>query len=101
MRYRGRGRSRFSRFVPTQKVDVALRLKVWDKKGTINLRVTDIFDTFRFDSEILGETFVESRFRKGQTRAVHLSLAYQFSQGENLKKRNRKVKNLSEPGAME
>lgn len=98
--YRGAGTRRYSEAVATQKIDTALRWKILKGKGNLSVRVTDIFDTFQFESFLFGDGFEENSFRKRESRIGYLSFSYQFAKGESLKKRSRKKRRF-ERGATE
>lgn len=99
--YRGGGTYRFSQTAATGKVDLALGLKVLQNRGKLNLRLTDVFNTFEWTSTFYGIGFEEQSFRKRETRVFYLSFNYQFAKGESAQKRQRKNRRFDEPGATE
>ena len=88
--YRGASTRRYSEAIETQKFDMALRWKILKGKGNLNLRVTDIFDTYQFESFLFGDGFEENSLRKRESRIGYISFSYQFAKGVSIKKRNRK-----------
>lgn len=72
-----------------QKVDVAIRHKILKGKGTLNLRVTDIFDTQVWEGVNSGNGFTQDFIWDPRARVTHLSFSYRFNGGK-VKKRNKK-----------
>lgn len=99
--YRGGGKYRYSESLKSGKMDMAIRLKILAGKGSLNLRYTDVFDTYQSQSFLFGEDFEERSFRKWQTSVIYLSFSYQFANGTDVQKRRRKNRRFSEPGATE
>jgi len=99
--YWGDTRSRFSFYAARSKLDVAVNVKVLRNKGSIGLRVTDVFDTLEYFNEWLGQDFREESFRKSLTRVAYLNFSYRFEQGKKGKRRNRKKRSFNEPGSRE
>ena len=99
--YRGLNIYQFQKYQPRQKFDLAMSAKILKDKGSLSLRLTDIFNTYRGRSFYLGEGFEENTWSKGQTRALFTTFTYRFSKGEISKKRNKKRRNVSENGARE
>ena len=83
------------------KMDVAANVKLLQNKGSLSLRVTDIFYTFRYENRLQGLDFEEYSHSRGLTRAAFLSFTYRFEKGESAKRRNRKKRSFNEPGARE
>lgn len=99
--YWGDTRSRFSFYAARSKLDVAVNVKVLRNKGSLGLRVTDVFDTLEYFNEWLGQDFREESFRKSLTRVAYLNFSYRIEQGEKGKRRNRKKRSFNEPGSRE
>jgi outer membrane receptor protein involved in Fe transport len=99
--YRGSSTRRYTKSVRMQKFDVALRWKILKGKGNLNLRVTDVFDTYEREQVLYGQGYEENSFRKWETQIAYLSFSYQFSKGKIGKKRNRKNRRFNEPGSTE
>ncbi len=72
---------------PIFTTDISLKKTVWNKKGTISLRVSDIFNTREFNLQSSDETFIRDIYGKRQSQAVTLSFTYNFG---NLKEDTRK-----------
>lgn len=99
--YWGDTQSRFGFYAARSKLDVAANVKVLRKKGSIGLRVTDVFDTLEYFNEWVGQDFREESFRKSLTRMAYVSFAYRIEQGDKGKRRNRKKRSFNEPGSRE
>ncbi|MGB0525560.1 MAG: TonB-dependent receptor domain-containing protein [Flammeovirgaceae bacterium] len=59
-------------------VNAALRKKVLKGKGSVTLRVSDIFDNFRFGFNTSGENFNQQSVRKRESRIGYISFMYRF-----------------------
>lgn len=99
--YWGDTQSRFGFYAARSKLDIAANVKVLRNKGSIGLRVTDVFDTLEYYNEWLGQDFKEESFRKSFTRIAYLSFSYRIEEGEKGKRRNRKKRSFNEPGSRE
>lgn len=99
--YRGNSIRRFSESLATQKIDVALQWKILNGDCHLSLRITDIFNTFEFQTFQIGEGFEESLFRKFETQVAYLTFSYQLAKGKKTKQRQRKKRRFDEPGARE
>ncbi|WP_192821628.1 TonB-dependent receptor domain-containing protein [Rufibacter sp. LB8] len=65
---------------------LSARKEILNGKGNIILRVQDIFNTMRFDSETFGEGFRESSRYKPQSQLVFVGFSYRFG-NNNAQKR--------------
>lgn len=74
--------------------DVSLKKDVLNKKGSLTLRVSDVFNTLRWNTEISGEGLTYDLQTKRQTRIVTLGFAYRF--GEQEKRRRQEAGNSLE-----
>lgn len=68
-------------------IDAALQKSILDKKGSLNLRVSDIFNTREFDFETVGADFFQEGNRKRESRFVYLTFSYRFGKLEERKRR--------------
>ncbi len=89
-RYSFRNESFNSNTKVNQNIDIAIRQKILKNKGSISLRVTDIFNTRVWDGETIGEDFTQKFRNKPKSRVAHLAFSYTFDGGEKLKNRNKK-----------
>lgn len=99
--YWGNNRSRFSFYAARTALDVAANVKILRKKGSLGLRVTDIFNIYEGFNVSEGQGFTEESYRKGITRVAYLTFTYRIEQGEKGKRRSRKKRSFNEPGARE
>jgi outer membrane cobalamin receptor len=66
-------------------VDFALSKKVMDDKGTISLRVRDIFNTRSYEFVTEGVNFYQESYRKRQSQSVQLGFSYSFGRFKNMR----------------
>ncbi|MFT4723091.1 MAG: iron complex outermembrane receptor protein [Flavobacteriales bacterium] len=76
--------------------DLALKKSILKEKGSLGLRVSDMFDSREFNFETSGVNFAQKGRRKRESRNVYLSFSYNFGKLENKKKRNRGVSGSEE-----
>ncbi|MFY0672611.1 MAG: TonB-dependent receptor [Bacteroidia bacterium] len=60
--------------------DVSLVKKVLKNKGTINVKLSDIFDTRQYDFITSGDIFFQESYRKRQSRIFWVGFSYNFGQ---------------------
>ncbi|SIQ60408.1 outer membrane beta-barrel family protein [Pontibacter lucknowensis] len=70
-------------------VDLGLKKDVLNKKGTITLRVSDIFDTREFNFESFGPGFEQTNNNKRQTRIAFIGFTYRLNSEDNNRERRR------------
>ncbi len=58
--------------------DMGMRYNVLDNKGSITLRVSDIFNTQKFNMYMAGDNFEMNRERKRRSRMVFLGFTYRI-----------------------
>lgn len=61
-------------------LDLGARMNVLNKKGTITLRVSDIFNTMKFRSETWGNGFTSNIERTRESRVVFLGFSYKINE---------------------
>ena len=66
-------------------VDMAARCNVLDDRGTITLRVADLFNTLHFNSTAYGEAFATDQRFKRESRIAFLGFTYRFGQNQSAK----------------
>lgn len=81
--------------------DLALKKSILKEKGSLGLRVSDMFDSREFNFETSGVNFAQKSRRKRESRNVYLSFSYNFGKLENKKKRNRGVYGSEEMDGMD
>jgi outer membrane receptor protein involved in Fe transport len=67
--------------------DVALKKDVFKKKGSVTLRVSDVFNTLRWDTKINGEDLSYDLHTKRLTRVAFLGFAYRFGNEQDKRRR--------------
>lgn len=70
-------------------VDAAARCNVLGEHGTFTLRVADIFNTLRFDSNDAGLSFATATRFKRESRIAYLGFTYRFGQSQENRTRRR------------
>ncbi|NML64428.1 TonB-dependent receptor [Hymenobacter sp. RP-2-7] len=68
-------------------VDVAAKYNVLADRGTITLRVADIFNTLHYDFTAYGAEFSTFSHFKRESRIAYLGFSYRFGQGQESRKR--------------
>jgi outer membrane receptor protein involved in Fe transport len=66
-------------------VDFAARYSVLGDRGTLTLRVADVFNTLHFNSTAYGAAFTTDQRFKRESRIAFLSFAYRFGQNQATK----------------
>lgn len=84
--YRSKGVRAQERMSAVYFADLAFKYDFWKNNASVSLRVSDIFDSRRFDSETWGEGFTINSKRKMESRVVYLGFSYRLN---NYKNRNR------------
>lgn len=70
--------------------DVALKKDFMDGQLSLNFRVSDVFNTRKFDSQTFGENFITNSYRKMESRVAYLGISYRLSSGNTNKERDRR-----------
>lgn len=87
------GRNVFAQGVlePFQSMDVSLNKDFFEKKLTVGLRVSDIFNTLKFDVKLNNtQGFDESFYRKRDTRSLFVTATYRFGNDNKLQDKKRR-----------
>lgn len=87
-KYNSAQRSYLSDRKENQNIDIALSHKIFSNKGSMTLRLTDIFNTRIFEGQNYGSGFVNTYRFKPQSRAAFLSFTYNIKSGKKLNERN-------------
>jgi hypothetical protein len=61
-----------------------------DGQLSLTFRVSDIFNTRKFETETFGQNFFSNSYRKMESRVAYLGLTYRLSPGNNNKDREKK-----------
>lgn len=79
--------------------DMGLRKNILDRKGTINLRVSDIFNTQKFRMYNYGDNFTIDMERKRNSRMVFIGFSYRINEYNN--RRNQRSREQMENGSQD
>lgn len=82
-------------------VDMGFRLTVLNNKGTINLRVTDVFNTQKTTSLTEGLGFTSHAYTDRETRVLYLIVSYRFNKKLETRAERRERKRVNEERAGE
>jgi outer membrane receptor protein involved in Fe transport len=81
------------RLNPIQSVDVAVKKDIFNKRGSIGFRVSDLFDQIKYASETIGPGFIQDMTRVRSSRVAFLTFSYRFgSDGHSNKTTTKKEK---------
>ena len=72
-------------------LDLSVKKKILNDKGSISIRITDVFDTKKFNYEINDPLYYQKSTHRWQSRMLHLSFSYTF--GRLKEKKQRKSSN--------
>lgn len=75
---------------PLYSFDAAVKKDLFDRKLTINFRVSDIFKTQKFNANLNGTGFTQSFIRERDSRTAFLTLTYKFGTPEKKNMREKK-----------
>lgn len=70
--------------------DFAMKKDFMDGQLSLTFRVSDIFNTRKFETETFGQNFFSNSYRKMESRVAYLGLTYRLSPGNNNKDREKK-----------
>ncbi|MDR1846922.1 MAG: TonB-dependent receptor [Bacteroidales bacterium] len=69
--------------------DLAVRKSLWNKKGSINLRFSDIFNTRRRSSYTITDDYYNYSYSKPYSQSIILSLSYRFGDTQKQQQKRR------------
>lgn len=69
--------------------DAALKYDFLKRKASLSLRVSDVFDSRRFDSETTGEGFTITSSQRRDSRIAYLGFTYRINNYNRQKERER------------
>jgi outer membrane receptor protein involved in Fe transport len=70
--------------------DIAFSKKVLEGKGSLNFRVSDIFNTLQFSFDSEGANFTQTRVRKRESRIAYLTFSYRFGKADRAMRKQRR-----------
>ncbi len=77
----------------TYSADIAMKKDFMKDKFSVSLRVSDIFNTQRFDVDAYGNNFYSTMYRKRQSQAAFLTLSYKINGGLKQKAKKKIIDN--------
>lgn len=78
-------------------VDLALKKEIFNEKASVSFRVSDVFNSQKWDMEMTGRGFYFHHIRKRESRNVYLTFTYKINEGIRQKGKKRQM----EPGGGE
>ncbi len=70
--------------------DIAIRKNILKNKGTLSLRVSDIFDTRKFSIDLVDDNFTQSFTHSFESRVLYFTFSYRFGKQFKTEKRRQK-----------
>ncbi len=77
--------------------DMGMRYNVFDNKGSITLRISDIFNTQKFNMYMMGDNFEMNRERKRRSRMIFIGFTYRIHDFTRDRDRERPDRDELEP----
>jgi len=74
---------------PFQSFDIALKKQFFNRKLTVGFRISDLFNSFKFNSTSVGTGFDVTSTRKRDSRVAFLTLTYKFGKEEKSQDRKK------------
>jgi outer membrane receptor protein involved in Fe transport len=93
--YRGAEVSPQGSTKPMQSLDAAIRKDFLDEKASLNFRISDIFNTQKFETDLSGTNFTQTFNRQRESRTAFLTFTYKFGTPEK-QQRNKRQNNENE-----
>lgn len=70
--------------------DVAVKKDLIDGQLSLTFRVSDVFNTRKWESETFGPNFLTTSYRKMESRVAYLGISYRLNPGNNNRDRERR-----------
>lgn len=70
--------------------DFAMKKDFLDGQLSLTFRVSDVFNTRKWESETIGQNFVTSSYRKMESRVAYLGISYRLTPNNNNRERERR-----------
>lgn len=70
--------------------DFAMKKDFLDGQLSLTFRLSDVFNTRKWDSETVGQNFITTSYRKMESRVAYLGISYRLSPGNNKRERERR-----------
>jgi outer membrane receptor protein involved in Fe transport len=78
---------------PMQSMDISLKKDFFNKRLTLGLRLSDVFNTMKFVTKLNDGTLIEDRTRKRDSRVLFLTMSYKFGNEGKANERRKKRDN--------
>ncbi len=95
--YSGKNLTSQGEVKPVSTVDLGIRKDFMDKKLSLNLRASDIFNAMKMQSSSVTDTYSQEFMRQRDSQVVSLTLTYKFGTDEKGKQKNKRKRNQPEP----
>ncbi|HMS32736.1 MAG TPA: outer membrane beta-barrel family protein [Ignavibacteria bacterium] len=82
---------------PVNTFDISFRKDLFDKKLSVNLRISDIFNNMKMAGTTTTDTYSMDYSRQRESRVAMLTLSYKFGSESKNKKERKKKKSNDEP----
>lgn len=86
---------------PMQSLDIALKKDFFDKRFTVLVRATDIFNTMKFKGYAVGTNFSGETSRKRESQTVFLTLSYKFGKEFKVQGKRKKMREENNDNGMD
>lgn len=70
--------------------DFAMKKDFLDGQLSLTFRLSDVFNTRKWESETVGQNFITSSYRKMESRVAYLGITYRLSPASNNRERERR-----------
>lgn len=70
--------------------DFAMKKDFLDGQLSLTFRLSDVFNTRKWESETIGQNFITTSYRKMESRVAYLGISYRLSPGNNNRERERR-----------
>ncbi|MGQ9799782.1 MAG: TonB-dependent receptor domain-containing protein [Ignavibacterium sp.] len=72
--------------------DFAMKKDFLDGQLSLTFRLSDVFNTRKWESETIGQNFITTSYRKMESRVAYLGISYRLNQGNNNRERERRLR---------
>ncbi|MGQ9643565.1 MAG: TonB-dependent receptor domain-containing protein [Ignavibacterium sp.] len=70
--------------------DFAMKKDFLDGQLSLTFRLSDVFNTRKWESETIGQNFITTSYRKMESRVAYLGISYRLNPGNNNRERERR-----------
>lgn len=75
--------------MPMWNIDLGFKVDFWNKKGSLNFKVSDIFNTQRFRIDAAFANYYSEIYHKWESRTANLTFTYKIGQGAEKREKPR------------